>query len=296
MDVSVIIVNYNTCILTRNCLQSIFEQSKDIDFEVIVSDNGSTDGSIEMIKNEFPQVFLIENNANLGFGKANNVGYKYAKGKYIFLLNSDTILLNNAIKIFFDVMQILPSNIACVGCSLVNKQGDLIHSYGNYPTFWNELLRRPFAFLKKFVKINQGFDTSPYIPINNECFIVEYVTGADLFIRKNVIEQCGLFDEDFFMYYEETEMQYRYRQNGYFSCITTKPQIQHLVGGSNKSNRKMGKDLKSMLLCYEKIYGKSRCMLFKIFLFCISLPIVALDFRFPLNNRVKYLKNILITE
>lgn len=100
MDVSIIIVNYNTKELTRNCLRSIFDQTKDVDFEVIVSDNGSTDGSIEMIRAEFPQVILIENNANLGFGAANNRGLKIARGKYVFYLNSDTVLLNNAVKLF----------------------------------------------------------------------------------------------------------------------------------------------------------------------------------------------------
>lgn len=84
MDVSIIIVNYNTKDLTCNCLKSVFEQTEDIDFEVIVSDNGSTDGSVEMIKTEFPQVVLIENRVNLGFGAANNRGLKLAKGKYIF--------------------------------------------------------------------------------------------------------------------------------------------------------------------------------------------------------------------
>ena len=102
INVSIIIVSYNTKELTHNCLKSVFEQTVNIDFEVIVSDNGSTDGSVEMIKKYFPQVALIENGANLGFGMANNRGLKVAKGKYIFYLNSDTILLNNAVKIFFD--------------------------------------------------------------------------------------------------------------------------------------------------------------------------------------------------
>ena len=102
MDVSIIIVNYNTKDLIKNCIDSIYEQTKDIKFEIIVSDNGSVDGSIEMIKSEFPNVILIENNANLGFGTANNRGLKIAKGKYIFYLNSDTVLLNNAVKLYPD--------------------------------------------------------------------------------------------------------------------------------------------------------------------------------------------------
>lgn len=85
LDVSIIIVNYNTKDLTRNCLKAVFEQTKNISFEVIVSDNGSNDGSIEMIKSEFPQVILIENNENLGFGAANNCGGKNCKRKIYFL-------------------------------------------------------------------------------------------------------------------------------------------------------------------------------------------------------------------
>ena len=100
LDVSVRIVNYNTKDVIHNCLKSIYEHTKEITFEVIVSDNGSNDGSIEMIKLYFPQVVLIENNSNLGFGAANNRGFSLAKGKYIFYLNSDTMLNNNTVKFF----------------------------------------------------------------------------------------------------------------------------------------------------------------------------------------------------
>lgn len=108
LDVSIIIVNYNTKELTRNCLKSVFEQTDGIVFEVIVSDNGSTDGSLEMIRTEFHEVILIENGANLGFGAANNRALDVAKGKYVFYLNSDTVLLNNAVQMFFDYWENSP--------------------------------------------------------------------------------------------------------------------------------------------------------------------------------------------
>ena len=288
MDVSIIIVNYNTCNLTRNCLISVYEQTQGIDFEVIVSDNGSTDGSIEMIKREFPQVILIENNANLGFGKANNVGYNQSKGKYIFLLNSDTILLNNAVKIFVEEINKQNDKIGCIGCKLIGLDGNYTHSYGNYPTLWNELFRRPLLFISKLKLANEGFDSQPIIPIDNGCFIVEYVTGADLFIKRSVIERCGLFDEDFFMYYEETEMQYRYRKKGFYSCITPLPKIQHLVGGSSKKKRILGKDLNGLMLCYKKIYGQKSKNYFKKILFLVSLPIIIIDIRYSIKNRLKH--------
>lgn len=294
MDVSIIIVNYNTCDLTRNCLKSVFEQTKDIDFEVIVSDNGSKDGSIEMIKTEFPQVILIENNANLGFGKANNVGYRYANGNYVFLLNSDTVLLNNAVKCFMNEIKKLPDYIACMGCKLTGNNGKYIHSYGNFPTFWNEMLRSPFSLLGKLRIGNKGFDSTPIIPIEEGLFIVEYITGADLFVKKDVIDKCGLFDEDFFMYYEETEMQYRYKKKGYYSCLTAKPEIQHLVGGSNKATRQISKNINGLMLCYEKIHGKKQKILFKTVLLITSLPILLLDFRYTIKNRFEYFKNIIL--
>ena len=105
MDVSVIIVNYNTVELTKQCILSIYNQTKDVNFEIIVVDNNSEDNSVKIIENNFPQVILINNSDNIGFGRANNLGVEIAKGKYIFFLNSDTILLNNAIKIFVDYMR-----------------------------------------------------------------------------------------------------------------------------------------------------------------------------------------------
>ena len=292
MDVSIIIVNYNTLELTRKCLKSIYEKTKDIEYEVIVSDNGSCDGSVEMIKNEFPQVILIENNANLGFGKANNIGYQHAKGKYLFLLNSDTVLLNNAVKLFADEIQTLPENIACLGCRLCNEDGKIIHSYGNFPTFWNELKRKPLHILVRLKLADEGFDSKPAIPLDNGIIQVEYVTGADLFIKKSVADRFGLFDEDFFLYYEETEMQHRYKKNGFYSCITSTPKIIHKVSGSSGSNS-FGLDIKSMMLCFDKIYGTRRKRVFQVVFFILSLPIMLIDFRFPLKKRMNYLNQII---
>ncbi|MBR4625239.1 MAG: glycosyltransferase family 2 protein [Alphaproteobacteria bacterium] len=292
MDVSIIIVNYNTLALTRNCLKSIYEKTKDIEFEVIVSDNGSNDGSVEMIKNQFPQVILIENNANLGFGKANNIGYRHARGRYVLFLNSDTVLLNNAVKLFADKIQTLPENIACLGCRLSGVDGRNIHSYGNFPTFWNELRRRPFAFLD-FLKLgNKGFDTNPIETIGNNCYLVEYITGADLFIKKSVIEKYGLFDEDFFMFYEDTEIQYRYKKNGLYSCIIESPKIMHLWGGSNTKHSKLGKDIKSLMLCYKKIHGDRAKRIFKIVLLIFSSLTVFFYLSYTLKEKIEYLKTI----
>ena len=106
MDVSIIIVNYNTKELTAACINSIFQYTEGVEFEVILVDNASTDGSREFFRKD-TRIILIESEINLGFGRANNLGYEYSHGKYVFLLNSDTYLLNNAVKIFYDRMSVL---------------------------------------------------------------------------------------------------------------------------------------------------------------------------------------------
>ena len=238
MNVSIIIVNYNTCALTRNCLKSVFEQTKDIDFEVIVSDNGSKDGSIEMIKQEFPKVILIENNANLGFGAANNRGLKVAKGEYIFYLNSDTILLNNAVKFFYDYWENSQNKdtIGALGGNLLDEKQQITISYGNFPTKGKEL----YYFLRKMFIANVKLFLS-FLHVNytqnkkNKTYTykvggVDFVSGANLFVKNN---EYAYFDERFFLYYEETNLELQLMKKGLSRIIIDGPQIIHLHGKSD---------------------------------------------------------------
>lgn len=243
MDVSIIIVNYNTKELTRKCLKSVFENTEDINFEVIVSDNGSTDGSIEMIKSEYPQVLLIENNSNLGFGAANNQGLKIAKGKYIFFLNSDTILLNNAVNLFFSYWENSPNKeqIGALGCWLLDENKNIIHSYGDFPSkkginkyfyrsVFSALVSQYLPFLKHLKK-NKNTISTTYKNME----IDGYITGADLFVKNN---GNAYFDERFFMYFEESDLQFNnFYRNGLKRIILYEPQIIHLEGGSDKFKR-----------------------------------------------------------
>lgn len=233
MDVSIIIVNYNTKELLMNCISSIYQFTQHINFEIIVSDNGSTDGSIEMLETNFPQVILIKNNVNLGFGAANNRALSYATGKYIFYLNSDTILLNNAIKIFYDYWETCPQKdtLGALGCNLLDQNMNLTHSYGNFPSYQNEVIERlkqiPKLFIKKIIfAVGQTYNKKNP-PIEKQYLgRVDYVTGADLFLKNNSYAQ---FDERFFLYYEETDLQYKLKQDGFHSEIIAGPIIQHLT-------------------------------------------------------------------
>jgi len=254
IDVSVIIVNYNTRQLTQNCIDSILLHTKDISYEIILVDNASIDDSCDFfIKDN--RIIFISSPTNLGFGKANNLGYEYSKGDYVFFLNSDTIIKNNAIKIFYDQMMVLPADIACLGCILKDTNSNFSGSYGNFPVWYDEFFNRHKkqllqAKIKKFP------------------FIVEYVSGADMFIRRSVIELHGLFDADFFLYFEETELQRRYFKNGYKSVIIDGPDICHLEGGSsNDTAWKAITFTQSFFVYMKKDLSKNKYYIFRSIMF-----------------------------
>ena len=194
MDVSIIIVNYNTRELLRNCLESIYQHTININFEVIVSDNGSQDGSVEMIKKDFSQVILIENNANLGFGTANNRGLAIAKGKYIFYLNSDTVLLNNAVKLFYDYWENSPDkeSIGALGCNLQDGEGNVTHSWANFPdcnTAIIDLIRLNYGMIKLccFKVLGKKFPeiATETKVVKKKIGEVDFIIGADLFLKND---------------------------------------------------------------------------------------------------------------
>ena len=284
MDVSVIIVNYNTKQLTLNCIESIFLHTHDVNFEVIVVDNASTDGSVESL-NKDKRILFIESPDNLGFGRANNLGYQYATGKYVFLLNSDTLLLNNAIKCFYDWMEYsAASNVACIGCLLLNFQGRPMHSFGYFPSL-NKVARSIMLNYLPFLRTSKDVGI---VKKSNEGLPVDYITGADLFIRRTVIEKCGLFDPDYFMYYEETDMQYRYFHAGYHSELIFTPQIQHLQGASFQKRKSLKGLRLSMLGCF--LYSKKNFPLYKYgvmrILYLLMIPKILI---YPVSWREKRL-------
>lgn len=304
MDVSIIIVNYNTKDLLANCLRSIYEKTKDVDFEVIVSDNGSTDGSIEMVKKNFPRALLIENNTNLGFGAANNRGLDIAKGKYVFYLNSDTLLLNNATKYFLDYFEEngQDENVGALGCNLINSSGDFIHSGGNFPNINLDIMDRIcniYGFLKlAFMHMFFSKRLPSINKINCKKHIgnIDYITGADLFLKND----CNAsFDEGFFMYCEETYLQFKLAEMKKKRLLIDGPQIIHLEGASSKKTSadiiyKEGEfsnvqNKISRIIYYKKI-GEKKIKIFILRFLTVILwmnPLI-------LKKNAKYIKRILL--
>lgn len=300
MQVSVIIVNYNTKSLLQNCLASVFEQTKDIEFEVIVSDNGSTDGSIQMIKADFPQVILLENSKNLGFGAANNRGTEAAKGKYILFLNSDTVLLNNAVKIFYDYWENSPEKetLGALGANLLDEEKNVIHSYGEFPG--NKVALKDLA--KMSVK-NAILSLFYVFHINADKFAhstfalphtgaVDYVTGADLFVKN---DDYARFDESFFLYFEEADLQKKLEQNKKTRMLIDGPSIVHLCGGSVDENYTIKRKGTFSRIQFEisrvRFLRKHYNSRFSIFLVKLMITFNWLN-PFLFKNTKKYIKTI----
>lgn len=280
MDVSIIIVSYNTKELLKNCINSIYEHTKDIDFEIIVSDNDSKDNTIKMLKEEFPDVILIENKKNLGFGAANNKALKVASGKYVFYLNSDTILLNNAVRIFFDYWENSPykENLGVLGCNLQDSNGNPSGSASKvFPKlsteFKNSILVCGSYWIKFFLKllhrpIPKTFFTIDLPKHDGE---VAWVSGADLFMKN---DEFAEFDERFFLFYEDVDLEYKLFLNNKKRIIIHEPKIIHLEGGSDRRKNDNLYSFSDIIESFSKIiFLKKNRDAGKIYVFCLKLII-----------------------
>ena len=255
MDVSVIIVNYNTKELCTNCIQSVIDKTKDVEYEIIVIDNNSTDGSFEAIKSKFPEVKLINNKENQGFGMANNKGFEQANGKYLFCLNPDTLLVNNAIKILFDFMESTP-DCGAAGGNLYDKNMNEAFSFGYGDDIKSLLLRKTFLkyfYFKEYKKIKNYSKNADRTKLQE----VNHITGADLMLRKSVIDRVGGFSPKFFLYFEETELEVRIKRAGYKLFFVPDSKIIHLEDKSRNNKRKTNYFSQSFIEYYRLCYGEA---------------------------------------
>jgi GT2 family glycosyltransferase len=249
LDVSIIIVNWNTQAILKDCLKSVYGQTKDISFEVVVVDNASFDGSIQMVKSEFPQITLIENNDNRGFAKANNQGMQIAKGRYVLLLNSDTIILDGAIQRTLTFADQHPE-AAVVGCKVLNPDKSLQPTCFMVPSLLNLFLSS--TYLYKLFPRSRFFGREQMTWWDrDDVREVEVVTGCFMLVRKEAMEQVGMMDESYFMYAEETDWCYRFRKAGWKLLFTPDAQIIHLGGQSSKIVKvKMSIELRKSILYF----------------------------------------------
>lgn len=253
-DLSIILVNTNNGAVIRPCLDSIFRFTQGLEYEVIVVDNGSTDGSLEMLKGEYAsRIRLVENGANLGFCKANNRGMEKAEGRAAILLNSDTELRDNALKTLCDFLFSDEQMGACGGV-LVYPGGAPQFSYGFYPS----LPRMLWITLSGLLRVKAGRKEQAVVPGDErDPFRVEYICGADLMMKKSVLDKVGLLDERFFIYFEETDLCRRITRAGYDIWLRPDVKIVHHIEGSFRERKRMREVIfyTSMFKYFEKHYG-----------------------------------------
>lgn len=239
MDVSVIIVNFNTAKMTAECIESIYQFSKGIEFEIIIVDNNSQDNSVDYIHQNYPKVNVIALDENKGFGKANNIGANSARGKYLFFLNSDTLLKDNALKTFFSFSEKYSTrlNIGIIGGILLNTQGTQCESFDKFPNATTEFLKLMANHQTSINYVKNKFANNA----TEKYFKVDYVCGADLFMSKELFARIGGFDPLFFMYYEESDMQKRICDLSKNNYILKDVHILHYGGGSDKKQLSLRK-------------------------------------------------------
>ena len=243
-DITIIILSYNTRTLLLNCLESVFETISDLPVDVVVVDNASCDGSPDAVKTQFPQVHLIENSKNLGFAKANNIALRQVTGNYALLLNSDTRLTPGAVKTLYEFME--KQADAGVACGqLLNEDGSKQNSFAYFPGFGTLLVNESLInTLSPFRKTKRS--------VVDEPVKVDSCIGACILLRMSAVRAAGFLDEDFFFFFEETDMALAMRHKGWFSYMVPQAGIYHFQGQS------VGHSIKSRQLFYQsrKIYYK----------------------------------------
>jgi GT2 family glycosyltransferase len=231
VDLSIIIVNWNTKEYLLPCLKSIFKGGQGTGWEVIVVDNGTRDGSREEVKKAFPLVHLIENERNLGFAKAANQGLQKASGRYVLLLNPDTQVKNGAIERLVSFIG-AHSDVGVAGAQLLNADGTKQNSIANFPSLGTELLNKSllrWLFPKKFPGKERNY---------SEPIEVDSVIGACMMVRRDALDQFGLLDEDYFLFLEETDWCYRMKKAGWKIYHVPQAEVYHFQGKSAETVKK----------------------------------------------------------
>lgn len=274
LDLTFVVINFNTPKLTLDCLASIEKYCHGLNYEVIVIDNASHDDSPKVLKNytkSKANMRLILNSDNLGFAKANNQGVTLGKGRYLLLLNSDTLLTTSFIKDMLAWMD-KDKKVGIASCKLVGIDGKVQGNGGYFPTLLStfswmliqdipgvDLLIKPFHPLhkKSFMKGEDFYNSSKEL---------DWLTGAFFLIRKEVIDSIGMLDEDYFMYAEDLDYCYRAKTKGWKIYYKSDWQITHFGGASGTSEFTVLASFAGMLKFYKKHYPSWQYPFFRLIL------------------------------
>ena len=266
LDLSIVIVNYNAKNYLRNCLLSILSIPRNFTYEIIVVDNKSLDGGVEMIKDEFSDIRLIENQSNKGFSAANNQGARVSRGKNILLLNNDTIIPSGSLETMISIMDKNPG-VGLLGCRLKNGDGTLQQSFGKSINFFYDFFRKYITNL--YWKRKNHLIGKYLIWRHDKSKEVAWVKGACMLVRRQALFDVDLMDENFFVFFEEVDLSLRIRQLGWKILYTPSAEIIHFGGVSTSTLqfRSLIEYRKSQLYFYKKHYGKTGETLIRLYFY-----------------------------
>ncbi|MDR1632382.1 MAG: glycosyltransferase family 2 protein [Dysgonamonadaceae bacterium] len=273
MKLSIVIVNYNVKYYLEQCLDSVLKSVQNLDTEIFVVDNHSSDGSLEYLIPKFPNVHFIGNKENAGFSTANNQAIEQAKGEYILLLNPDTVLGEDTLSKVCRFMD-EDKQIGAVGVKMLDGFGCFLpESKRGFPSPWNSFAKiSGLARLFPHLKIFGGYHLR-YLD-ENETHEVEVLAGAFMMLRKETIEKSGSLDNRFFMYGEDIDLSYRINQAGYSNFYFPEPII-HYKGESTKKDIRYVKHFyEAMLIFFNKHYPHSN----RLYKWTIQLAIILTGF------------------
>ncbi len=303
MDLSIIIVNWNSGRFLEKCLGSVYKNNKGLSFEIFVIDNFSSDNSLACLK-KFSNVKLIKNRINLGFAKANNQGIKKARGRYVLLLNPDTIVLKGSLKGMINFLD-KHKAVGVLGCKLLNSDGSVqpsCHAFLTLPHVFFEVSQLNSLFPKNnfFIKIF-GF-LSKFFPelfinysIPNKPVEVDSVMGSCYMIRKKALNKAGLLDENFFLYHEEMELSYRMWQNSYKVMFYPHASVIHYGKFSTKKvfNLVFYERCRSIIHFFRKHKNRQLIILKMVMFFSLLINSVSLPFNKSFKEALAYRFKIL---
>lgn len=264
-DVSVVIVSWNVCELLRACLQAIVRGRKMLDLEIIVVDSGSTDASAAMVRQAFPWVKLVTCDENVGFPKGNNLGITRASGRHILLLNPDTEVQAGALSTMADYLEKHP-DVGVVGPQLLNPDGSVQSSRRRFPTLATAFLEStwlqdiaPKAVLHRYYALD--------LP-DGEPAEVDWLTGACLMVRRQVVDEVGGLDEAYFMYSEELDWCRRIKAAGWRVVYVPAAQVLHHVGKSSEQavTARHVNFQRAKLRYFRKYHGRPAAAALRVFL------------------------------
>lgn len=272
IDLSIITISYNTRDIITTCLNSIIKYTKGINYEIIVIDNGSQDGSVARIKElikKYPQISLIDAKTNLGFGKANNLAVKKARGEYLLLLNSDTLIFDNAIAESLAKAKKIPQ-CGVYSCKLLNSDKTVQASGGHFPTLGNVFAWQ--FFIDDLPLIGRAIPSfHPQLGSYDRDRQMDWVTGAFMIIPKIIFDEVGGFDENIFMYTEEMEFCFRLNKLGYKTIYHNSPAIIHLGRASGESVFALTSEVKYIIYFWQKHKPNWQLPFIKAFFYLGSL-------------------------